>query len=59
MDQPRGSDNEPPQEPPDGSDPSLDSHYASNSFDGEGRSRSQRRTHIDDLKDFRVETPRV
>jgi len=56
MNQPRGRDREPPQDPPDGSDTSVDSHYGSSSSNGDVRPR-KRRVHGDDLKDLRIEAP--
>jgi len=49
-------DKEPPQDPPDGCDPSPDSNYGSSSSNGDVRPR-RRRVHRDDLKDLRVEDP--
>jgi len=54
MTQLRGLDREPPQDLPDGSKPSLDSHCGSSSSNGEARPM-RRWLHRDDLKDFRVE----
>ena len=56
MTQPRGRDRDPPQDPPNGSKPSLDSHYSSTSSNGEARPR-RRRAHRENLKDFKVEAP--
>ena len=57
MNQPRERDIEPPQDPLDGFDPSLNSHYGSSSSNGDVRPR-RRRVHRDDLKDLRIEAPR-
>jgi len=56
MNQPRGRAREPPQEPSDDSDPSLDSHYDSSSSNRDVRSR-RIRVHRDDLKDLKIEAP--
>ena len=56
MTQPRGKDIEPPQDPLDGYDPSLDSHYSSSSSNADASPR-RRRVPRDNLKDFRIEVP--
>ena len=58
MTQPRGWDRNPPQGPSDSAKPSLNSHYGSSSSNGEAR-RRRRRVHIEDLKNFRVEAPKL
>jgi len=56
MNQPRERDREPPQDPPNGSEPSLNTHYGSSSSNGDVRPR-RRRVHRDDLKDLKIEAP--
>ena len=57
MNQPRGRNREPPQGPPGGFDPLLDSHYGSSSSNGDIKPR-RKRAHRDDLKDSRIEAPK-
>jgi len=56
MNQPRGREREPPQDPPGGSDSHLDSQHGNESSTGDARPR-RRRMHRDDLKDLRIEVP--
>ena len=56
MNQLRERDREPPQDPPDGSELSLDTHYGSSSSNGDVRPR-KRRVDSDNLKDLITEAP--
>ena len=56
MNQLRGREREPPQDPPGGSDSPHNSQYGSESSTGDARPR-RRRMHRDDLEDLKMEAP--
>jgi len=56
MNQPRGREMEPPQDPPGGSDSPPDSQYSSECSTRDARLR-RRRMHRDNLKDLIIDAP--